>query len=184
MAHATNQQEAAISLNPATGEEIHRYPYEHETDLNRSLRLMEGGFEQWAARSPDARAQTLSKMAAAIRRNLEPLALMATREMGKPITQSQAEVEKCAAVCDWYAEHGPAMLVDERTSIENDKAYVSYLPIGGVLAVMPWNFPYWQVMRGAIPIILAGNAYVLKHAPNVMGCAYESVRFGGVGAGR
>jgi succinate-semialdehyde dehydrogenase len=172
MAHATIQQEAAISLNPTTGMEIHRYPYEHEADLNRSLRLMEAGFERWAASSPDARAQTLSKMAAAIRRNLEPLALMATREMGKPITQSRAEVEKCAAVCDWYAEHGPAMLLDERTSIENDKAYVSYLPIGGVLAVMPWNFPYWQVMRGAIPIVLAGNAYVLKHAPNVMGCAY------------
>ncbi|WP_321794923.1 aldehyde dehydrogenase family protein [Caballeronia sp. J97] len=172
MAYAGNQQEAAVSVNPATGEELHRYPYEHEADLNRSLRLMEAGFAQWAASGPDARAQVLSNMASALRQNLEQLALMATREMGKPITQSRAEVEKCAAVCDWYAEHGPAMLVDERTSIENDKAYVSYLPIGGVLAVMPWNFPYWQVMRGAIPIILAGNAYVLKHAPNVMGCAY------------
>ncbi|SAL02395.1 aldehyde dehydrogenase (NAD) family protein [Caballeronia pedi] len=172
MAHAVNPQEAAVSLNPATGEEIRRYPYEDEADLNRALRLMEAGFEQWRASSADVRAQTLSNMAAALRRNLEPLALIATREMGKPISQSRAEVEKCAAVCDWYAEHGPAMLADERTSVADDKAYVSYLPIGGVLAVMPWNFPYWQVMRGAIPIILAGNAYVLKHAPNVMGCAY------------
>ncbi|KXU94134.1 succinate dehydrogenase [Caballeronia megalochromosomata] len=172
MSHTTNPHEAAISLNPATGEEIHRYALENDVDLDRSLHRMEAGFVQWAASSPDARAHVLSQMAATIRRNLEPLALMATREMGKPIGQSRAEVEKCAAVCDWYAEHGPAMLIDERTSIANDKAYVSYLPIGGVLAVMPWNFPYWQVMRGAIPIILAGNAYVLKHAPNVMGCAY------------
>lgn len=172
MAHPDRQKEAAISLNPTTGEEIKSYPYESEADLNRSLRLTEAGFDQWAASSPDARAQTLSRMATAIRRNLAPLALMATREMGKPIAQSRAEVEKCAAVCDWYAEHGPAMLVDELTSIENGKAYVSYLPIGGILAVMPWNFPYWQVMRGAIPIMLGGDAYVLKHAPNVMGCAY------------
>jgi len=172
MAHAITQTEAAISLNPATSEEIGRYAYDSEADLDRSLQITEAGFVQWSATSPHARAQTLSKMAAVIRSNLKSLAVMATREMGKPITQARAEVEKCAAVCDWYAEHGPAMLIDERTSIENDKAYVSYLPIGGVLAVMPWNFPYWQVMRGAIPIVLGGNAYVLKHAPNVMGCAY------------
>jgi succinate-semialdehyde dehydrogenase len=159
-------------LNPTTGEEINSYPYESGADVNRTLRLTEAGFDQWAETSPGARAKILSRMATAMRRNLAPLALMATREMGKPIAQSRAEVEKCAAVCDWYAEHGPAMLVDEWTSVENDKSYVSHLPIGAVLAVMPWNFPYWQVMRGAIPIMLGGNAYVLKHAPNVMGCAY------------
>jgi succinate-semialdehyde dehydrogenase len=87
-------------------------------------------------------------------------------------SQARAEVEKCAALCQWYAEQGPAMLAPEPTLVPDNKAHVVYRPLGPVLAVMPWNFPFWQVLRGAVPIILAGNTYVLKHAPNVMGCAY------------
>ncbi|MBU7435803.1 NAD-dependent succinate-semialdehyde dehydrogenase [Paraburkholderia fungorum] len=172
MTQKIDHQQFAVSLNPANGEELKRYAYETEASLDHSLRLAEAGFKSWSSLSGDARASVLSKMAVALRRNIEALAMMATREMGKPVSQARAEVEKCAVLCDWYAEHGPAMLVDEKTSIENDKAFVSHLPIGGILAVMPWNFPYWQIMRGAVPILLGGNAYVLKHAPNVMGCAY------------
>jgi len=89
--------------------------------------------------------------------------------MGKPIMQARAEVAKSASLCDWYAEHGPAMLHPESTQVEN--AVIEYRPLGPVLAVMPWNFPLWQVLRGAVPILLAGNSYLLKHAPNVLGSA-------------
>ncbi|EGH33128.1 aldehyde dehydrogenase [Pseudomonas syringae pv. japonica str. M301072] len=97
---------------------------------------------------------------------------MISQEMGKPVAQAKGEVEKCAQLCDWYAAQGPAMLVAEATQVEHDKARIEYRPLGPILAVMPWNFPIWQVLRGAIPTLLAGNTYVLKHAPNVMGCAY------------
>lgn len=92
-----------------------------------------------------------------------------SREMGKPIMQARAEVAKSASLCDWYAEHGPAMLHRESTEVDN--AVIEYRPLGPILAVMPWNFPLWQVLRGAVPILLAGNSYLLKHAPNVLGSA-------------
>jgi len=82
------------------------------------------------------------------------------------------KLKKCAQLCEWYAEHGPAMLTAEPTQVEGGKARIEYRPLGPILAVMPWNFPIWQVLRGAVPALIAGNTYVLKHAPNVMGCAY------------
>lgn len=162
----------AISLNPADGKEIKRYPFESEAQLENSLTRVQKAFEHWKDVSPQNRAAILVKMAEALRAQVEPLARMEAIEMGKPITQGRAEVEKCALLCEWYAEHGPKMLEPEPTSVENNKAFIAYRPLGAVLAVMPWNFPLWQIMRGAVPIILSGNPYVLKHAPNVMGCAY------------
>lgn len=162
----------AISLNPANGQVFAEYPFEQADDLERSLARAAAGFKTWRKAPVSARAEQLRKMAQALRHNAETIAQMITAEMGKPIVQARAEVEKCAVTCEWYAENGPAMLAPERTPVENDKAYIDYLPLGSILAVMPWNFPIWQVMRGAIPMILAGNTYVLKHAPNVMGCAY------------
>lgn len=162
----------AISLNPATGEEINRYPYESEAQLEISLSRVQKAFEVWCDVSPQIRAGILLKMAMVLREQVEPLARMEAVEMGKPIAQGRAEVEKCAALCEWYAEHGPKMLEPQPTSVENNKAFVAHRPLGAVLAVMPWNFPLWQILRGAVPIILSGNPYVLKHAPNVMGCAY------------
>ncbi|MGH8865988.1 MAG: aldehyde dehydrogenase family protein, partial [Burkholderiales bacterium] len=167
-----SQSVAAISRNPATGEELARYPFATAEALEASLQAAQRGFEQWREVAPAERAKILRRMAAALRENADALARMTSIEMGMPITQALAEVEKCAALCEWYADHGPALLADEKTTVEGDKAYIAYLPLGPVLAVMPWNFPLWQVMRGAVPIILGGNAYVLKHAPNVMGCAY------------
>ena len=90
----------------------------------------------------------------------------------KRIEESKIEVEKCAHLCEWFANHGHAMLADEPVTMSDAKAYVSYLPLGTVLGVMPWNFPFWQVMRAAVPILLGGNGFVLKHARNVMGCAF------------
>jgi succinate-semialdehyde dehydrogenase len=99
------------------------------------------------------------------------MAQIISREMGKPILQARAEVAKSAGLCDWYAEHGPAMLRAEPTLVENHNAVIEYRPLGPILSVMPWNFPLWQVLRGAVPILLAGNSYLLKHAPNVLGSA-------------
>ncbi len=90
------------------------------------------------------------------------MAQMITREMGKPINRARAEVAKSANLCDWYAEHGPAMLKAEPTLVENQQAVIEYRALGTILAIMPWNFPLWQVMRGAVPIILAGNGYYLN----------------------
>ena len=161
----------AVSKNPADGVIIATYPYESSEELDTSLTVAANGFKAWAAVPITARLDVLRKMAVVLRRDVQTLGEMACQEMGKPIAQARAEVEKCAVLCDWYAENGARLLEDQPTSI-GDQAYVSFLPLGPVLAVMPWNFPFWQILRGAVPILLGGNAYVLKHAPNVMGCAY------------
>lgn len=162
---------AAISRSPATGQELARYPFEDAAQLESTLARSDAAFRQWRETPVAERVAVLRRMAEVLRADVEPMARMEAREMGMPVTQARGEINKCANLCDWYAEHGPAMLEDEKTSIEG--AYISYLPLGPVLAVMPWNFPTWQVMRGAVSIILGGNTYVLKHAPNVMGCAYQ-----------
>ncbi|WP_268800866.1 aldehyde dehydrogenase family protein [Pseudomonas huanghezhanensis] len=162
----------AISLNPASGQVFAEYPFESVEQLEQSLERAAAGFKVWREQPVSGRAQVLVNLARVLREKTEAMAQMITAEMGKPIAQARAEIEKCAVTCEWYAQHGPAMLEPEKTSVENDKAYIAYRPLGPVLAVMPWNFPVWQVLRGAIPMILAGNGYVLKHAPNVMGCAF------------
>ena len=162
---------AAISRSPATGQELARYTFEDAAQLETALARTDAAFRQWRDTGIAERVAVLRKMAEVLRANVEPMARMEAQEMGMPVTQARGEINKCANLCDWYAENGPAMLEDEKTSI--DGAYISYLPLGPVLAVMPWNFPTWQVMRGAVSIILGGNTYVLKHAPNVMGCAYQ-----------
>ena len=163
--------DAALSTNPSTGEVFARHPYESAEELDRALDGASAGFKAWAATPVQARLDVLARMAVVLRRDIEKLGQMACQEMGKPIVQARAEVEKCAVLCDWYAQNGRGLVENASTSVGDD-AYVSYLPLGPVLAVMPWNFPYWQSLRGAVPILLGGNAYVLKHAPNVMGCAY------------
>ncbi|MBG6289600.1 NAD-dependent succinate-semialdehyde dehydrogenase [Pseudomonas nitroreducens] len=162
---------AAISRSPATGQELARYTFEDAAQLETALARTDAAFRQWRDTGIAERVAVLRKMAEVLRANVEPMARMEAQEMGMPVTQARGEINKCANLCEWYADNGPAMLEDEKTSI--DGAYISYLPLGPVLAVMPWNFPTWQVMRGAVSIILGGNTYVLKHAPNVMGCAYQ-----------
>ena len=162
----------AISINPVNGEQIGNYPFESEAALQTALSRATAGFRVWRGTPVAQRAQRLIALANVLRNNAETMANMITLEMGKPITQARSEIEKCAQLCDWYAEHGPAMLNAEPTLVEGGKARIEYRPLGSILAVMPWNFPIWQVLRGAVPVLLAGNTYVLKHAPNVMGSAY------------
>jgi len=161
----------ARSVNPATGETLATYPWATADDVERAISQADTGFRQWRRESVSHRAQKLRDLGAALRNRGEEMARMMSREMGKPILQARAEVVKSANLCDWYAEHGPAMLNAEPTLVEDHNAVIEYRPLGPILAVMPWNFPLWQVLRGAVPILLAGNSYLLKHAPNVLGSA-------------
>ncbi|WP_312153800.1 succinate-semialdehyde dehydrogenase [Lelliottia nimipressuralis] len=161
----------ALSVNPANGETLAAYPWATAAEVEQAIARADRGFRQWRNESVTHRAQKLRDLATALRARAEEMAQMMSREMGKPLLQARAEVSKSAGLCDWYAEHGPAMLAAEPTQVENQKAVIEYRPLGPVLAVMPWNFPLWQVLRGAVPILLAGNSYLLKHAPNVLGSA-------------
>jgi len=172
MTHSTTAPAGATSRNPANGEVLKHYPFATAQEVDAALQGTQVAFNRWKDSSMGDRVRLLKNMAQGLRDSASALAEMMTSEMGKPVTQALAEVEKSAALCDWYAENGPAMLAAEPTLVEDDKAWVNYLPLGPVLSVMPWNFPIWQVLRGAVPIILAGNSYLLKPAPNVMGSAY------------
>ncbi|MGL4200206.1 MAG: aldehyde dehydrogenase family protein, partial [Enterobacter roggenkampii] len=161
----------AFSVNPATGETLAAYPWATSEQVDRAISQSDAGYRLWRRESVSHRAQKLRDLGAALRLRAEEMAQTISREMGKPIQQARAEVAKSAGLCDWYAEHGPAMLRAEPTQVENQNAVIEYRPLGPILAVMPWNFPLWQVLRGAVPILLAGNSYLLKHAPNVLGSA-------------
>ncbi|WP_039028812.1 succinate-semialdehyde dehydrogenase [Leclercia adecarboxylata] len=165
----TSSATHALSINPTNGETLASWPWATVTDVKHALAQSDAAFRQWRSVPVEARAQKLRDLGAALRNRGEEMAQMITREMGKPIAQARGEVAKSAGLCDWYAEHGPAMLSTEATQVAD--AVIEYRPLGPVLAVMPWNFPLWQVLRGAVPIILAGNSYLLKHAPNVLGAA-------------
>lgn len=160
-----------ISRNPTSGEIIATYPLQSAAELETALQQSASAFAQWRNTEMAQRVKVLRQLGEQLRQRQEQLATLATLEMGKPIAQARAEVLKCASLCDWYAEHGPAMLADQPTLVENQQAWQSFHPLGVILAVMPWNFPYWQVLRGAVSMLLAGNTYLLKHAPSVMGCA-------------
>ncbi len=161
----------AVSTNPATGAVFAHHPFATDAELSGLLEQAQRGFERWRVIAAADRAALLRRMAVILRRRRNEMATMATLEMGKPILQARAEIEKCASLCDWYGEHGPRLLDDESTSVDGDRATVSFLPLGTVYAVMPWNFPYWQAMRGAVPIMVGGNGFLLKPAGNVIGSA-------------
>ena len=162
----------AISRNPATGEVLARYSYDSRETTEQALARSQQAFLSWRERPIAERSAVLRALGRALRARKEEMAQMMTAEMGKPILQARAEVDKSAHLCDWYADHGPAMLATEATTVDNGQAVLEYRPLGPVFAVMPWNFPLWQVFRGLVPILLAGNTYLLKHAPSVMGSAY------------
>jgi len=170
---ATIYAAGAVSRNPATDDLIATYPYQSPDSVEATLRANAAAFQLWRATPMTERVAAYRRLASTLRDRSEALAALITAEMGKTIGAARAEVEKSAATLDWIAEHGPAILADEPVPVDGDDAvHVSYLPIGTVLGVMPWNFPIWQVVRASGPIMLSGNGFLLKHAPNVMGCAY------------
>lgn len=159
----------AISRNPTTGEIIAQYPMQNASELEQALNTSATAYKEWRQSSMATRVSVLRQLSQQLREREPELTRMITLEMGKPVAQARGEILKCANLCDWYAEYGPAMLADQPSQVPD--AWQSFRPIGVILAVMPWNFPFWQVLRGAVGMLLAGNTYLLKHAPNVMGSA-------------
>jgi succinate-semialdehyde dehydrogenase/glutarate-semialdehyde dehydrogenase len=159
------------SINPATGQAFREYPDHDEARIAQILERAGQAFPRWRARPVPERAAALRQVARVLRARLADHARLMTTEMGKTIVSAEAEAEKCALTADWVADHAPALLAPEPAPTEARASYVRFDPLGVVLAVMPWNFPYWQVFRCALPALAAGNAVVLKHASNVPGCA-------------
>jgi succinate-semialdehyde dehydrogenase/glutarate-semialdehyde dehydrogenase len=156
---------------PATGEELGASPSMTANEASEVVERAYRAFADWSATTLEARAALLRRLASLLRERAPTLALLAAKEMGKPTLQGEQEADKCAWVCDYYAEHGAQFLAPEPVTTEASASYVHMEPLGVVLAVMPWNFPYWQFFRFAAPALMAGNAVVLKHASNVPGCA-------------
>ena len=158
-------------INPATGETVQRTDRWEEDDIEAALTSVAAATPAWAERAPPKRAELLGRAAEVLRGRVDKLSRLITLEMGKLAREARAEVEKCAWVCEFYAEHGPGFLADEPIESDAGKSYVAYQPLGTVLGIMPWNFPFWQVFRFAAPALAAGNTCILKHASNVPLCA-------------
>lgn len=159
------------SINPATGKALGTYNVTDKQKTEKAIKQAQKAFVGWRQLPFKERATVLKNIARQLRMKKEELAALATIEMGKPISQSIAEVEKCAVSFDFYAKNGAAFLKDEIIETDAKRSYVSFQPLGIVLAIMPWNFPYWQVFRAMGPALMAGNVMLLKHASNVSGCA-------------
>lgn len=159
------------SINPHNSEIVGTYTAHSETEVNLILKNAEDAFHSWRSVPIKTRASFIINAGQLLRDNVEEYARMITLEMGKPISESRAEINKCAWVCDFYAKNGEKFLADEIIETDAQKSFVKNEPIGCVLAIMPWNFPFWQVFRFAAPTLMAGNTGLLKHAPNVFGCA-------------
>lgn len=159
------------TTNPATGEHLATYEQHTPQQVERIISAAHEAFPAWSSRSFEQRAQVLRKAAELLRSRTANYAQLMTNEMGKPIAQSEAELEKCAWVCDYYAEHAAGFLQPQPAQTDARKSYVAYQPLGVILAVMPWNYPFWQVFRFLAPTLMAGNTGLLKHASNVPGCA-------------
>jgi succinate-semialdehyde dehydrogenase/glutarate-semialdehyde dehydrogenase len=159
------------SINPATDAEIKSYKEMELSEIEEIISSADKAFNEWHRSSLSTRSQMLKKAGGILRKDKEMHSRLMTEEMGKPIAQSRSEVEKCAWLCDYFADNGGEFLKDRIVESDASKSFVTFQPLGVVLAVMPWNFPYWQVFRFAVPGLMAGNAGVLKHASNVSGCA-------------
>ncbi|MEO9295563.1 MAG: NAD-dependent succinate-semialdehyde dehydrogenase [Nitrososphaera sp.] len=157
------------TVNPATGKVIETYDNETAEDVSRKVRQARDAFAKWKKTELGERSELMRKLGRVMRKNREEYGRLVTEEMGKPIRQSIAEIEKCAWVCDYYAEHAEVFLRDQIIPTEFRKSFVSFEPLGVVASIMPWNFPFWQVMRFAVPALTAGNVGVLKHSSICLG---------------
>lgn len=159
------------SINPANLEVLQTYEIMQSPEVNKIIKQTNDEFESWRETSFKQRAMLMKNAAGVLRNKKDEFARLMTLEMGKPIVQAKAEVEKCAWVCEYYSENAKKFLSDEIIETDAAKSFVTFQPLGIVLAIMPWNFPFWQVFRFAAPGLMAGNAGILKHASNVSGCA-------------
>lgn len=160
-----------VTTNPATGAVLASYSAMTDAELDRVLERAAEAQKSWATEDFKIRSELMRAAAGVLRDRDDELAHLVTREMGKPLAESLAEVHKCATGLEFYADHTHEFLADEVYATNADRSWVSYEPVGVVLAVMPWNFPLWQVFRFAAPALMAGNAALLKHSPNTTGSA-------------
>ncbi|MGE5839559.1 MAG: NAD-dependent succinate-semialdehyde dehydrogenase [Deltaproteobacteria bacterium] len=162
-----------VSINPATGEKLNEYARWTDEEVLSTVGKVHDARLDWKKTPFSRRSSLLKSLAQALHKGKEALARTITLEMGKPITQSKAEIDKCALTCDYFAEQGESFLAQEPIPSDARKSYVRFDPLGVILAIMPWNFPYWQVFRFVAPALMAGNTVLLKHASNVTGCALD-----------
>ncbi len=169
--HNSKSDVKLLSVNPATEEIIQEYPALSPKELQLKIRGSEAVWQDWRLTNFSKREDFLESLSANLLKKKESLSEIITKEMGKPLSQSVREIEKCALLCRYYREHGQRFLSPREEFLHYKKSYVHYAPLGGSLGIMPWNFPFWQVFRFAIPSLTAGNAVFLKHAENVTGSA-------------
>ena len=162
-----------ISINPANNKKLNSYQEISKDSINQIIDSSFNTFLEWRNKSFSYRAKKMRHLAELLKQKKDLLGLLMTKEMGKPIKQSIAEAEKCAWVCEYYADNAEKFLSQKEIPTGSTKSFISFQPIGIVLAIMPWNFPFWQVFRFASPALMAGNVGILKHASNVQGCAIE-----------
>ena len=159
------------SINPATEEVLYSYQAHSGAEIEEKLRAAQKAFLSWRYEPFSVRVGLMRRAAAFLRQNKQQLACTITAEMGKPIVEAEAEIEKCAVSCDYYGDNAERFVRNEPRTSSATESYIQYTPLGVILAVMPWNFPFWQVFRFAAPALMAGNAAILKHASNVPQCA-------------
>src|SRR5438128_5261027 len=161
------------SVNPATGDVIETYKETSPQEIERVLATTQAAFAEWRRTPFATRARHMRNAAEMLKKRRADYARLMTLEMRKPIVQAEAEVDKCAWACEFFAEHAEALLAEQPRETDASRSYVRFDPLGNVLAIMPWNFPFWQVFRFAAPALMAGNAGILKHASNVPRCALQ-----------
>jgi acyl-CoA reductase-like NAD-dependent aldehyde dehydrogenase len=159
------------TTNPATGEYLESYPLTSADEVTQIAKKAHASFERWRRMSIEERSDYLSKLAGALRAKKADYAKLMTLEMGKPITQSESEIEKCAWTAELYAENAMNWLAEEHVQTDAKSSYVEFDPLGVILSVMPWNYPFWQVLRFAIPTVVAGNTTILRHSSSCPGSA-------------
>lgn len=159
------------SINPYSGEIIQTYREYSASEVSRIIEQVDSAYREWKQTPFGHRASLMKNLQKELTYNREVLAALVVAEMGKVYREALAEIDKCALVCEYYADNGENFLSSEPVKTENGEAFVSFQPIGTILAVMPWNFPFWQVFRFLAPALMAGNTGILKHASNVSGCA-------------
>lgn len=161
------------TINPATGQVIRSYDSTDTQQISQIVSDARTAFEKWKKKDIVERCDYIRSLARVLNKNKDQYAKIITQEMGKPITQSYAEIEKCVWLCEYYSEYAESFLRDQIIPTEFRKSFVSFEPLGTVVGIMPWNFPFWQVMRFVVPTLIAGNVAILKHSSVCIGCALD-----------
>jgi len=159
------------TIDPTTGKKIAFYEDISSASIESGLKQTQAAFEHWRTLTFEQRGERMKAAAAVLRKHKKRYAVLMAMEMGKPVAQGEAEIEKCAVTCEFYADEAKNFLAPQSVKTQASKSFVTFQPLGIILAVMPWNFPFWQALRCAAPTLMAGNAMILKHASNVCGCA-------------